>query len=626
MSLIPGVLEGETEDPGNIPNPDDIGLENFTGEVVGQVGISDNAEWGLETKLGRHEKAVGSEEVKERGMDIARSMEDDPEAIERRQQVFRYMMENDDLREFILEDGIPSRGVVKKNESLEDQDRVYERRVSAVQKYTGFFEDLSSHLDDPEAPEAVEEYAEEIDKFMDSQEFQEFEEILEDAHEPTETTVEISLPMDYERWDDDWETKGSARIFSELQSGREGSTRDSRKDGHSHWSDFPYKSLVQELIGKVVDETGVNAKTWKAPIDVEMTINEEAETVKASASVERRSVKKWAKDIVTRNDKVETIETELELDYEELDELNLERAVESAKASALSQEIKDRYIGAWDQTGTLPQVMNPLAELKYVAAAAEYMNQLEEDGASVTMPEVSREGMTNVERLLEPNLAASEGYEEVVVNDVRSDEEDTLYLITGPNNGGKTTYMNAVGLSQAMFQTGMPVLAEDAEMAPSDAVLTHYIQQEDIQRNQSRYANELERIENVFNQATDDSLVLIDEPFSGTAPEAGAHQLDGTLRALGDLGATTYASTHYHSVDVPGEDATIPELLEERKGSNNLHAVTTGEEGLGYTFRIEPGYSTVSEGREVAQELGKDPESLRATLEERDDLQYPVRE
>jgi hypothetical protein len=622
MSAMPGILEGETEDPGNIPNPDDIGLERLTGEVVGDAAISKTAEWRAIPELGGHEKAVRSEEVTERGIEIGRSMEEDPQSIERRQQIFHYMSENNELREFILEDGIPSEEVLKKNYNGEDSDIVYSRRVAALKDYTGFFEELGSQLEDPEAPEAVERYAAEIDRFMDSEKFQEFEEILEDAEGPTETTFEISLPMEYERWDDDWETQGSARIFSELQSGREARIRDSRKDRHSGWSDFPYRSLVQDLIGKVEEETGVKARRWNSPIDVEMTIDEEEETVEASASVEKKNLKKWASNLVTRSDEYDTVEAEIQVDYDELDERRLERAVESAKADALSKEILDKYTGTWNETGALEQVRDSLAELKYVAAAAEYMNRLEEEGAPVTMPETSQEGDTSIKGLLEPNLAASEGWEDIVANDVESSEEDTVYVLTGPNNGGKTTHMNAVGLTQAMYQMGMPVLAEDAEMTPRDSVLTHYIQQEDIQRNQSRYANELERIEDVFNQATGDSLVLIDEPFSGTAPEEGAHQLDGTLRALGDLGATTYASTHYHSVDVPREDATVPELVEERDGSNNLQAVTTGEDGLGYTYQIKPGYSTVSEGRAVAEDLGRDPDSLRTMLGKRDDIDF----
>ncbi|MFB6241271.1 MAG: hypothetical protein ABEJ36_00525 [Candidatus Nanosalina sp.] len=624
MSAMPGILEGETEEQGNIPNPDDIGLDRLTGEIVGETNISDNAEWDLESRMGSHEKAVRSEEVAKRGKQISRSMETDQDAIESRQQVFRYMMENDGLREFLIEDGIPSAEVLEKNHHSEDSNRIYERRVNALRKYTGFLQDLSSELDDPEAPEAVEQYADEIDAFMGSERFQEFEEILEDVEGPTETTFEINLPMEYERFDDNWETQGSARIFSELQSGREGRIRDSRKDRHSYWSDFPYKSLVQDLIESVEKQTGFKARRWKSPINVEMIIDEEEETVEASASVEKRSLKKWASDLMKRKDEVETVETEVDVNYDDLDEFKLERAVENAKADALSKEILDKYTGSWNETGALNEVRDSLAELKYVAAAAEYMNRLEEKGAPVKMPETSEDGFTSIQGLLEPNLAASEGWEEVVGNDVESSREDTVYVITGPNNGGKTTYMNAVGLTQAMYQMGMPVLAEDAEMTPRDSVLTHYIQQEDIQRNQSRYANELERIEEVFNQATGDSLVLIDEPFSGTAPEEGAHQLDGTLRALGDLGATIYASTHYHSVDVPGEDATVPELVEEREGSQNLHAVTTGENGLGYTYQIKPGYSTVSEGRAVAEDLGRDPESLRTMLGERDDVDFPA--
>ncbi len=636
MNSMPGILEGETREPGNIPNPDDIGLEELNTDIVRNAGIAERADWGLERSFGSHENAVKPEEVRDRGMEIARSMEDDPGAIERRQQVFRYFMDNDEARDFLLEDGMPAEDVLAKKRRGEDWESLYDRRVNSVDKYISFFEDLGGHLQNPDAPEAIEDYAAEIEEFMSSGEFQQFEEILEDVDGPTETTVEISLPMEREKtYDDDWFTSGSARIRSELRSGREVTARDGRS-WSDNWRDFPYRSLVEDLISQVQEETGVRARIWHSPIDVELHIDEEEETVEAKASVERRSLKKWASDLVGEAE-TEIIETELGLGYEDLDEYRLQRAIKEAKANALSKEIEIKYTGTLREPGALDRVRGSVAELKYIAAAAEYMNQLEEEGAPLTMPETSEEGLTAIRGILEPNTVASRGWEEVVGNDVNSSQEETLYLITGPNDGGKTTYMNAVGLSQAMYQTGMPVLADDAEMTPRDAVLTHFIQKDDIERNQSRYVNELSRIEEVFKQATPDSLVLIDEPFSGTAPEEGAFQLDGVLRALEDLGSTTYASTHYHSVPVPELDQeldsyrkgseTLPELIEGRPHSQNLHAATTenmpGQEPEP-TYRIIPGYSTVSEGRAVAEELGADPESLRAMLGERDDIDFPA--
>ncbi|MFB6115949.1 MAG: hypothetical protein ABEK10_00410 [Candidatus Nanosalina sp.] len=616
MNAMPEIFEKSEENQENIPNPEDIGLDILLDNVITGSGIPSG-----------DQELVGQEEVYDQAMLVARSAEQNPEVIERRQQIFKYFQENQDLTDFLLNARFPN---PDKNKGFGSKhwDWTLENTEEMAESYISTVKGVRERIDD-EAPEPVEEYAEELDKFIESGGFQEIDELMEDLRAPTETSMEISLSMNNEHWDDSWDTRGSSRIKSELQSGRKGVTGDRSSDRSSWDLGFPYSSLLQEIVDEVEEKTGVRARLWEAPIDIDLQLDEEERNLEATASVERKSIPSYISNLVTGNRETEEVEVDLDLSYEDISDIETEkrdgeweevktheaeRAIRKAKYEALNHSLKREY------RNRVREDLDSIAELKYLAAAARYANQKEAVGTPMVFPEVTDEG-TSIEGMLEPNLVEQEGHEDIVSNDVNSDSEEYLHLITGANNGGKTTYMNAVGLAQAMYQMGMPVMAENAEMSPKDAILTHYIQQGDIQRGESRYANELERIQDVFEKSTPESMVLIDEPFSGTAPEEGAWQLDGVLKAFENLGSTTYASTHYHSVEVPEEGQTVPELVEGRENSRNLHAkVEEGGEGLGYTYRIQPGYSTFSEGRQVAREMGADPESLVAKLEEREDI------
>ncbi len=90
-----------------------------------------------------------------------------------------------------------------------------------------------------------------------------------------------------------------------------------------------------------------------------------------------------------------------------------------------------------------------------------------------------------------------------------------MWVLTGPNRGGKTTYTRAAGLAQVFFQAGLYVPAASARVSPVDAIHTHF-----PSREQARLDAEAGRLAAIFRQATPRSLILLNEALSGTsAPE-----------------------------------------------------------------------------------------------------------
>src|SRR5207248_1316038 len=94
--------------------------------------------------------------------------------------------------------------------------------------------------------------------------------------------------------------------------------------------------------------------------------------------------------------------------------------------------------------------------------------------------------------------------------------EALIAILTGPNNGGKTTYLRALGQALALFQAGLPVPAEQARISPVDGVFSHFATAERLDTGGGRLAEELERLARIFRTASRDSLVLLNEPLTST--------------------------------------------------------------------------------------------------------------
>jgi DNA mismatch repair ATPase MutS len=131
----------------------------------------------------------------------------------------------------------------------------------------------------------------------------------------------------------------------------------------------------------------------------------------------------------------------------------------------------------------------------------------------------------------------------VVGNEVDADEK-LLVMITGANQGGKSTFLRSVGLAQLMMQAGMPVGAVAFRASVGDALFTHYRREEDPTMKSGKLDEELGRMREVVNQLTPNSIVLFNESFSATNEREGAEIGGGIVRALLETGVRVFFVTH----------------------------------------------------------------------------------
>ena len=106
----------------------------------------------------------------------------------------------------------------------------------------------------------------------------------------------------------------------------------------------------------------------------------------------------------------------------------------------------------------------------------------------------------------------------IVANDVAFGPEGRIFILTGPNRGGKTTYTQAVGVAQVLFQAGLCVPGAHARISPVDAIYTHFQGEEKPGMDAGRLGEEAKRLSDIFARATRRSLILLNESLSSTSP------------------------------------------------------------------------------------------------------------
>jgi DNA mismatch repair ATPase MutS len=220
-------------------------------------------------------------------------------------------------------------------------------------------------------------------------------------------------------------------------------------------------------------------------------------------------------------------------------------------------------------------------------------------------------------------LSLSSAAEKPVANAARFDEHaGRVWVLTGPNRGGKTTYTRAVGLAQVLAQVGMYVPARSARISPVDAIYSHFPTSEDLSPGAGRLDAEAERLARIFQQATPRSLILLNEALSGTSALEALDLARGLVRALRLLGARAIYVTHLHELALGVDDinATTP-------GDGTVASLTADapvdagpHEGrvVRRTYRIVPGPPTgMSFAAEIAEQHGISFVQLARLLRER---------
>jgi DNA mismatch repair protein MutS len=191
-----------------------------------------------------------------------------------------------------------------------------------------------------------------------------------------------------------------------------------------------------------------------------------------------------------------------------------------------------------------------------------------------------------------------------VPNDTELDGDTIrMAMVTGPNMAGKSTYIRQVALIVLMAQIGSFVPAESADVGLVDRIFTRVGASDDLGRGQSTFMVEMNETANIINNATERSLVILDEIGRGTSTFDGLSIAWSIAEFLYDkIKARSLFATHYHE---------LTKLADHRKGVCNLNiAVREWNEQIIFLRKIVPGGADKSYGIQVARLAGLPKEIL----------------
>jgi DNA mismatch repair protein MutS len=205
-------------------------------------------------------------------------------------------------------------------------------------------------------------------------------------------------------------------------------------------------------------------------------------------------------------------------------------------------------------------------------------------------------------------LMENSGDSRFVPNDLHLDASDTtsapnLLLITGPNMGGKSTYLRQAALLVILAQAGSFVPAARMTYGIVDRVYTRIGAADNLARGRSTFMVEMTETATILNTATPRSLILLDEMGRGTSTFDGLALAWSTLEYLQrNIGARALFATHYHELTI---------LADEFPRLKNLHVVVReSPQGIVFLHRIEEGPANRSYGIDVARLAGLPPEVI----------------
>lgn len=258
-------------------------------------------------------------------------------------------------------------------------------------------------------------------------------------------------------------------------------------------------------------------------------------------------------------------------------------------------------------------LLRMMPEIEFVTKSVKLLTRLKDRGCTLTTPEIcpAADKRFEADAIINPVIALKvEG--ELVPNDFAFDDNGMIYVITGPNRGGKSVITCGVGHAFIMAQLGLPVCADRSIISPCDNVFTHFPTGSEDTVDKGRLGEECARLNDIFKGVTEQSLVLLDESLSSTGSFEGSYIAAEVLAGFSMARCRGIFSTHLHDLaaSVPSiNDRCVPEGGVK---IDNLSAdIADGKRSFRIVRRTPDGKSYA---RDIAEKYGLSYENIIDTL------------
>lgn len=275
-------------------------------------------------------------------------------------------------------------------------------------------------------------------------------------------------------------------------------------------------------------------------------------------------LKEWENKILNAGDKANQIEYEL------------------------FQQVKEdvgKYVSIYQKLADLISTLDVLLNFANLARLYQYCK-----------PTLNTEGRIQIENGRHPVVERFiEG--KYIPNDLKLDKTQQVIILTGPNMSGKSTYIRQVALITLMTQLGCFVPAEKADISVTDRIFTRVGASDNLASGESTFMVEMNETANILNNATNDSLIILDEVGRGTSTYDGVAIAWSIVEYIHNIiGAKTLFATHYHEL------IDLEQKLERIK-NYNVDVLEEGED-VKFTRKVVPGATDQSYGVHVAKMAG----------------------
>lgn len=264
-----------------------------------------------------------------------------------------------------------------------------------------------------------------------------------------------------------------------------------------------------------------------------------------------------------------------------------------------------------------------MPEITFYIRFAELADKILEKGFTLSKPEILKSGnrLTDAKGIYNIKLAIkalseedSAKAEDIITNDFKFDDSARIYILTGPNRGGKTTITQAVGLAFLLAQNGIYVPCDKMSLSPADNIFTHFPADENDTVDLGRLGEESKRLSEIFTSATKGSLLLLNESLATTNVSEGLYIAKDVIKAMRYLGVRCIFNTHMHDLA-----RNLDEINSTIEGDSKIESMVTGVENGKRSFKIfiAPPQG-VSYAKDIAEKYGVTFESIKREIDNKE--------